>query len=112
VFWLVLNGDSTGESVPAARTAAMVTLGLSQLIFVFECKDKGKGVFNADYRNNPYLVLAVSASIAILLIAMISGILSPILQTVALDGKTILIVLAFAAGLPVIGGAGKVIFKT
>ena len=37
----------------AARTAAMVTLSLSQLIFVFECKNEHRGIFNAEYRKNP-----------------------------------------------------------
>jgi Ca2+-transporting ATPase len=111
VFWFVLNGGIAPapggmppETLQAARTAAMATLGLSQLIFVFECKDKGRGIFNAQYRNNPQLVLAVLASAAIIFTAIMSTILSPVLQTVPLDGGTILIVLAFAAVLPVVKG--------
>ena len=88
----------------------MAALGLSQLIFVFECKDRGRGIFNARYRNNPHLVLAVLTSAAIIFTAMLSGILSPVLQTVPLDTNTILLVIGFAAGLPVINGIGKLLF--
>jgi Ca2+-transporting ATPase len=105
VFWLVLNGDYSDSA--AARTAAMATLGLSQLIFVFECKDAGRGIFNARYRNNPHLVAAVFASSAIIAVAMATPLLSPILQTTPLDSRTILLVLAFAAGLPIVKGLGK-----
>jgi len=93
-----------------ARTAAMAALGLSQLIFVFECKDKSKGIFNADYGDNPHLILACLASAAIIFAAMLSGVLSPVLQTVPLARNTVITVLAFSAGLPVIRGAGKAIF--
>jgi Ca2+-transporting ATPase len=105
VFLLVLaNAD-----VPSARTAAMATLGLSQLIFVFECKDASKGIFNADYRNNPHLILAVSASAAIILLCLLSGVLSPVLQTVPLDWSTIAVVAAFAAGVPAVKGLWKTV---
>ena len=105
VFWITLNSWELG--LPAARTAAMATLGLSQLIFVFECKDRGKGIFNARYANNPHLVLASLASSVIIFLCLLSGVMSPILQTVPLDTNTILLVLAFAAGLPIIKGVGK-----
>ncbi|MCL2071947.1 MAG: cation-translocating P-type ATPase [Oscillospiraceae bacterium] len=104
-FWLVLGSFD----VTAARTAAMATLGLSQLIFVFECKDKGKGIFNADYRNNPHLILAVLASAAIIFLCLLSNVVSPVLQTVPLDKNSIIIVLAFAAGLPVVRGLLKLV---
>ncbi|MCL2633161.1 MAG: cation-translocating P-type ATPase [Oscillospiraceae bacterium] len=106
VFWLVLGS----HGVPEARTAAMATLGLSQLIFVFECKDGAKGIFNARYRNNPHLVLASLTSAVIIFIAMLSKFPSPVLQTVPLEATTILLVLAFAGGLPVIKGVGKLFF--
>jgi Ca2+-transporting ATPase len=95
--------------IVAARTAAMATLGLSQLIFVFECKDAGRGIFNARYRNNPHLVAAVFASAALIFVAITTELLSPVLQTTPLDRATILTVLAFASALPVVKGVGKVI---
>ncbi|MCL1831881.1 MAG: cation-translocating P-type ATPase [Oscillospiraceae bacterium] len=105
-FWLALECGNA-----AARTAAMATLGLSQLIFVFECKDNGRGIFNARYRNNPHLVLAVLASAAIIAVAVMTTWLSPVLQTVPLNYGTLLTVLAFAAGLPVVNGVARVLTR-
>jgi Ca2+-transporting ATPase len=112
VFYLVLGS----HGLETGRTAAFATLGLSQLIFVFECKatfgdasDKRRGIFNALYRNNLYLVFAVFISAAIIFTAMTSTVLSFVLQTVALDASVIMLVVAFAAALPVIKGIGKVI---
>jgi Ca2+-transporting ATPase len=112
VFWIVLgmnNPNAYGDSLAAARTAAMATLGLSQLIFVFECKDKSRGIFNSLYSNNIHLILAVLASAAIIFTAMMSTVISPILQTIPLEGKTIMIVLGFAAGLPILQGLYKLV---
>jgi Ca2+-transporting ATPase len=106
VFWLTLGSFD----VSVARTAAMATLGLSQLIFVFECKDRGRGIFNANYGNNPHLVFAVLISAVIIFTAMLSGLPTLILQTVPLERETIMLVLAFAAGVPVVKGLGKLLF--
>jgi Ca2+-transporting ATPase len=105
VFWIVLGNFD----VTAARTAAMAALGLSQLIFVFECKDPLRGIFNADYRNNPHLIMAVLASAAIIFMCLLSGIPSAVLQTVPLERDTIIMVLAFAAGLPIMRGLWKIV---
>ena len=104
-FWLALGS----YDVAVARTAAMATLGLSQLIFVFECKDKGKGIFNAEYLNNPYLILASLTSAAIIFVCLLTNTLSPVLQTVAPEKNIIMIILIFAAGLPIIRGAVKLL---
>ncbi|MCL2754319.1 MAG: cation-translocating P-type ATPase [Oscillospiraceae bacterium] len=115
VFWLALgfgnaaNGANDSD-LAMARTAAMATLGLSQLVFVFECKDTRRGVFNAKYRGNPHLIWAVLASTAIIAIAVTTTWLSPVLQTTVLSAQTLLIVLAFAAGLPIVKGIGKLLF--
>jgi Ca2+-transporting ATPase len=94
----------------AARTAAFAALGLSQLIFVFECKDKGRGIFNALYSNNLHLVGAVLVSAAIIFTALLSGAVSPVLQTVPVEREVILLVLAFAAGIPILNGIIKLLF--
>ena len=109
VFWITLNSGVPG-GISAARTAAMATLGLSQLIFVFECKDKRRGIFNAAYGNNPHLVAAVAVSAAIIFTAMMSTIMSPVLQTAPLNRDVIVTVLLFAAGIPALNGLRKVFF--
>ncbi|MCL2036419.1 MAG: cation-translocating P-type ATPase [Oscillospiraceae bacterium] len=106
-FRLVMNQ----YGLDAGRTAAMATLGLSQLIFVFECKDKNRGIFNAKYWDNPHLVLAVLASASLIFLCLMSGLLSPVLRTLPLERTAILAVLVFAAGVPVINGLWKLVFK-
>jgi Ca2+-transporting ATPase len=108
-FYAVLR---TG-SLEAARTAALATLGLSQLIFVFECKDSlaaggsERGLFNARYRNNPRLIGAVLISLSIILCVMLSSIMSPVFRTAPLDAGQILTVLGLSAGYPVVKGLMK-----
>ena len=90
--------------IEGARTAAMVTLSLSQLIFVFECKNENRGIFNARYLSNPKLIIAVLTSLAVTLVVVYVPVLCGIFNTVAL-GKGVLgasVGLAFAA--PVVHG--------
>lgn len=97
------------EGLPAARTAALATLALSQLIHVFECKDNSRGIFNARYLNNLKLVGAVLISFSIIMCLTLTDFLSPVFQTVPLSMKSLLTVFAYAAGLPVIKGIFKLI---
>jgi Ca2+-transporting ATPase len=53
-------------NLAAARTAALVTLVLSQLIHVFECKSETRGLFEIKLFSNIYLVLAVISSVLLL----------------------------------------------
>jgi len=102
-FHIVLRSGS----LAAARTAALATLGLSQLVFVFECKDCEKGLFNACYRNNPKLIGAVAISFMIILCAMISGVLSPVFKTAPLEIRHIVTVFGLTLGYPVLKGLVK-----
>ena len=43
----------TGGTLEAARTAALCTLILSQLVHVFECKSERRTLFSMPYGNNP-----------------------------------------------------------
>lgn len=63
-FVLVFSGS---KNLSAARTSALVTLVVSQLIHVFECKSESKGIFEIKLLSNFYLVLAVISSILMLL---------------------------------------------
>ena len=101
----VFNGNSLiGGDLSAARTAALATLGLSQLIFVFECKNSEKGLFSADYGNNLKLIWAVLISLGIILCVMLSGVLSPVFRTAPLDFSQVVTVLVLSAGYPLIKG--------
>ena len=97
--------------IEAARTSALGTLGLSQLIFVFECKDESRGLFNAHYGNNVKLILAVLVSLGIMLLAVFSGWLAPVFQTKVLDWGDVFATVGFSAAIPVLVGIGKLFKK-
>ena len=88
----------------AARTAAMVTLSLSQLIFVFECKNEHRGIFNAEYLKNPKLIFAVLISLAVTLAAVYVPGFSAVFDTASLNSQILFISLSAAAAVPVICG--------
>lgn len=93
----------------AARTSALGTLGLSQLIFVFECKDETRGIFNTCYKNNVKLIFAVLASLGLMLIAVFSGWLSPVFQTKVLDIGDVIATVGFSAAIPIMAGFIKLL---
>lgn len=62
VSLLYYNGD-----IAVARTGAFVTLVLTQLIHVFECKSETKNIFQMPLFNNVYMVLAVLCSLIMIL---------------------------------------------
>ncbi len=93
-----------GFGLEAARTAAMVTLSLSQLIFVFECKTEGRGIFNARYLSNPRLIAAVLISLLLTLgVVYVSG-LSSVFDTVFLDTSILLQSVLYSMAVPFIRG--------
>lgn len=55
------------NSIEVARTAALVTLVMSQLVHVFECKSESKGIFEINFFSNLWLILAVLSSVLLLL---------------------------------------------
>lgn len=123
LFKIVLRGLLIGVSsilafmfayknseLAGARTAAMVTLSLSQLIFVFECKNECRGIFNTEYLKNPKLIFAVLISLLVTLGAVYFPPLSAIFDTVSLNSEVLFISLAAAAAVPVIRGIG-LLFK-
>ena len=66
------------HSLGTARTGALITLVLSQLIHVFECKSEEKTLFTVPYLSNPFLLFSVFISAA----ALFAGIWLPVLQKV------------------------------
>ncbi|NLM75821.1 MAG: cation-translocating P-type ATPase [Clostridiaceae bacterium] len=72
------------SNIDVARTAALVTLVMSQLIHVFECKSESRGLFEINILSNIYLVLAVISSILMLLAVIYIPGLRPILGTMPL----------------------------
>lgn len=69
------------KSLVTARTCALVTLVMSQLIHVFECKSETRGLFELKLFSNPYLVYAVLSSILMLLAVIYLPVMMPIFGT-------------------------------
>lgn len=65
-------------SIENARTGALITLVLSQLIHVFECKSEEKTLFSVPYLSNPFLLFSVFVSAA----ALVAGLCLPVLKDV------------------------------
>ncbi len=93
-----------GFGLEAARTAAMLTLSLSQLIFVFECKTEGRGIFNARYLSNPRLIAAVLISLLLTLSVVYISELSSVFDAVSLDVPILMQSILFSAAVPFIRG--------
>lgn len=91
-----------GYGLTAARTAALVTLVMSQLIHVFECKSEKKSIFTIPVFGNPKLVGAVLISLAVLVLAVYFPPLQGIFSTVALGERELAVSLGFAAAAPLI----------
>lgn len=90
--------------VEGARTAAMITLSLSQLIFVFECKNENRGIFNARYLSNPKLIFAVLISLAITVGVVYVPVLSGIFNTASLDKSVFCTSVGLAFAAPILHG--------
>ena len=84
----------TGGTLEAARTAALCTLILSQLVHVFECKSERRTLFSMPYGNNLWLIGAVAVSLAVLAAAVV------IFSTVMLTRPQLYIALGFSLAVP------------
>ncbi|MCM1579013.1 MAG: cation-translocating P-type ATPase [Ruminococcus sp.] len=91
-----------GSSLGTARTGALVTLVMSQLFHVFECKSEEKNIFTVDYFNNPKLILAVIISAAVIFGAVYLPFLQTVFDTVPLSGRQLLICMGLAFLAPLI----------
>lgn len=96
-------------SLEAARTSVLVTLSVSQLIFVFECKNENKGILNADYFANPRLILAVLISLAVTLAIVFIPEVNPIFTTLPLEQNQLFTALFLAAIVPLLRGVWKLL---
>jgi Ca2+-transporting ATPase len=94
-----------------ARTGAFVTLVLTQLIHVFECKSESKNIFQIPLLNNVYLVLAVLCSLIMILGVVYIPVLQNIFKTVPLHADDWLIAGGLSLIVPVLSsffpGSGK-----
>lgn len=94
-------------SLELARTAALVTLVLNQLIHVFECKSEEKSIFRIPILSNLWLVAAVFISLAVLVAVIYIPALQSLFRTVALLAEQWIIVTLLSFLPPVISSFFK-----
>ncbi len=100
----------TGFTLECARTAALLTLIVSQLIHVFECRSEEKSVFAMNPFSNPALCVSVMIS-ALALAACISvPALSNVMSTSMMGLYELLPALIFSIAVPTVCGLLQVIF--
>lgn len=90
-----------GGTLEAARTTALCTLILSQLIHVFECKSETKSLFHLPLWNNWKLLAAVAVSAGILFAAVKSSALQMIFTTVPLSLPLWIVVAVSSCAIPI-----------
>ncbi len=91
-----------GEALPTARTAAFLTLVLTQLVHVFECKSERRPLFRVKIWNNWWLVLAALSSLAAILAAIYVPALWPVFDTVPLTLAQLGVCLCATLAVPVV----------
>lgn len=93
VFVSILNFT---HNVGLARTAGFVTLVITQLIHVFECKSERKNIFEIPIFNNIYLVLAVCSSLIMILAVVYIPALQGIFKTLPLSINEWMFIIGFS----------------
>lgn len=93
-------------SLAAARTAALCTLILSQLVHVFECKSETKSLLHIPFGNNKKLIGAVLISLLVLLAAVQLPVLQVIFSTVSLGFTGWLCSVLFSLAVPLLSAIG------
>lgn len=90
------------NDVNTARTAAFVTLVITQLIHVFECKSERKNIFEVPLFSNIYLVLAVLCSLTMIISVVYWPFFQSIFRTVPLGHAEWMLIGGFSTLGPVI----------
>ncbi|KRQ86619.1 Calcium-transporting ATPase [Caloramator mitchellensis] len=89
-------------NIIVARTIALGTLILSQLLHVFECRSERKSVFELGIFTNLYLVYAVVSSLIILLFVIYIPFMQKIFYTRSLNLMQLFIVIVFSSMVSII----------
>lgn len=95
-----------GAGLDGARTGALITLILSQLIHVFECKSEHGTLFSVSYHSNGKLLLAVIFSLLCLIGVVYLPSLGIVFRTVALCRHDFLIAVGFSLAVPFLSAVG------
>ncbi|HRR75379.1 MAG TPA: cation-transporting P-type ATPase [Ruminococcus sp.] len=93
-----------GGTEEAARTCALITLVMSQLIHVFECRSETRSIFRINPFGNMKLLLAAVISVGVLAAAVMVPQLQTVFETVIPEREQFLTALGLSAAVPVISG--------
>lgn len=91
-----------GGSIEAGRTCALITLVMSQLIHVFECRSEHKSVFRMNPFGNMKLLSAVMISLAALAAAVAVPQMQVVFDTVMPTSEQLLAALGLSVAVPVV----------
>ena len=94
----------SGADLAAARTAALITLVISQLVHVFECKSEEKTLFSVPYFNNAFLLFAVTVSALVLFAGIYVPFLGKLFSTAVPDIRCLAVSVGSAFLIPVLSG--------
>jgi Ca2+-transporting ATPase len=89
-LWALLTADVVGSPLgdphllAKARTMALATLVLAQLIHVFDCRSERRSILEVGFFGNKWLVAAVTSSMTALLLAIYWGPLARLMDSVPL----------------------------
>ena len=84
------------NNLEIARTGAFVTLVITQLIHVLECKSESKSLFEIDLLSNKFLIFATLTSLIMILVVVYIAKLQIIFRTTSLMLNEWLIILGFS----------------
>ena len=79
-----MTGRLYGMDLATCRTLALITLVMSQLLHVFECRSERHSIFEIKVFSNPYLVGAVLVSILMVLAILYIPFLANVFNTIPL----------------------------
>lgn len=89
-------------NIDVARTGALMTLVMTQLFHVFECKSESKSIFKIEFMNNPALIGAAILSFAALMFSIYNPWLQSLLSTASLELAQIAQVIGYSLIAPLL----------
>ncbi len=93
-----------GCVLSVARTGALITLILSQLIHVFECRSEHKSIFTVNPFGNKSVLISVALSLIVTLGCIYFPPLAAVMEATALSQTELAISAGFALAVPILAG--------
>lgn len=90
------------DSLEVARTSALFTLVMSQLIHVFECKSEEKSILTVKHLSNPFMLVSVAFSLICLLAVIYLTPLQAVFSLSPLSPAQLISSLLFSLAVPLV----------